>query len=149
MQGISFFRHINKFTNTEENSWKDVERQEWEVTDEVGGPFTLSLPMNFHFKVDLHIPSCNFKFVWPANHVCAQSPCVQLFETPQTVAHQAPLSMGFSRQEYWSRLPFPPPGDLPDPEFQPTSLASPALASGIFTTAPPGNPSHLITVWGW
>ena len=48
---------------------------------------------------------------------------VQLFETPQTVAHQAPLSMGFSRQEYWSGLPFPSPGDLPDPGVEPVSPA--------------------------
>ena len=58
---------------------------------------------------------------------------------PWTVAHQAPLSMGFSRQDYWGRLPFPPPGDLPDPGIEPTSLVSPALASGFFTTLPPGN----------
>ena len=45
----------------------------------------------------------------------------------------------FSRQEYWSRLPFPPPGDLPDPGIEPMSLASPALASGFFTTASPGS----------
>ena len=50
------------------------------------------------------------------------------------VAHQAPLSMEFSRQEYWNRLPFPSPGDLPSPEIEPTSLASPALAGGLFTT---------------
>ena len=49
-----------------------------------------------------------------------------------TVAHQAPLSMGFSRQEYWSGLPSPPPGDLPNPGIEPVSLMSPALAS--FTT---------------
>ena len=48
---------------------------------------------------------------------------VLLFVTPWTVAHQAPLSMGFSRQEHWSGLPFPPPGDLPDPGIQPTSSA--------------------------
>ena len=47
-----------------------------------------------------------------------------------TVARQAPLSMGFSRQEYWSRLPFPPPGDLPDPGIEP---GSPILAGGFFT----------------
>ena len=47
---------------------------------------------------------------------------------PQTVVHQGPLSMEFSRQEYWSGLPFPSPGDLPDPGIQPMSLASPALA---------------------
>ena len=51
--------------------------------------------------------------------------------------HQAPLSMGFSRQEYRSRLPFPPPRDLPDSEIRPVSLASPALAGGFFTTMPP------------
>ena len=51
-----------------------------------------------------------------------------------TVAHQAPLSMGFFRQEYWSGLPFPTPGDLPDPGIQTVSLASPALAGGFFTS---------------
>ena len=54
--------------------------------------------------------------------------------TPWTVAHEASLSMGFSRQEYWSGLSFPPPGDLPDPGITPTSLASPALAGRFFTT---------------
>ena len=60
---------------------------------------------------------------------------VQLFVTPWTIACQAPLSMGFSRQEYWSKLPFPPPGDLPDPGTEPMSLMSPALAGGFFTTS--------------
>ena len=58
-----------------------------------------------------------------------------LFATLRTVACQAPLSMGFSRQEYWSRLPFPSPGDLPNPGIEPTSLA---LAGGFFTTGPSG-----------
>ena len=62
---------------------------------------------------------------------------VQLFEIPWTVAFQAPLFMGFSRQEYWSGLPFPPAGDLPDPGIKPTS---PALAGGFFSTRPPGKP---------
>ena len=57
--------------------------------------------------------------------------CVQLFVTLWTVAHQPPLFMEFSRQEYWSGLPFPSPGDLPDPGIKPTSLLSPALASGF------------------
>ena len=52
-----------------------------------------------------------------------------------TAALQAPLSMGFSRQEYWSGLPCPPPGDLPDPGIKPTSLMSPALAGGFFITS--------------
>ena len=60
---------------------------------------------------------------------------VQLCVTLWTVAHQAPLSMGFSRQEYWSGLPWPPPGDLPDPGTEPVSLTSPALAGGFFTTS--------------
>ena len=49
--------------------------------------------------------------------------CVPLFETPWTVMLQAPLSIGFPRQEYWSGLPFPPPGDLPNPGIEPSSLA--------------------------
>ena len=61
--------------------------------------------------------------------------CVQLFVVPQTEARQAPLSMEFSRQEYWIRLPFPPPGDLLAPGIEPVSLASPALAGGFFTTS--------------
>ena len=59
---------------------------------------------------------------------------VQLFATQWTVAHQAPQSMGFSRQEYWSGLPCPPPGDLPDPGIEPVSLRSSELAGGLFTT---------------
>ena len=55
-----------------------------------------------------------------------------------TVVHQAPLSMEFSRQEYWNGLPFPTPGDLPYPRIEPVSLASPALAGRFFTTVPPG-----------
>ena len=58
-----------------------------------------------------------------------------LFPTLWTVARQAPLSMGFSRQEYWSGLPFPSPGDLSDPRIEPTSLMSPALAGGFFTAS--------------
>ena len=57
------------------------------------------------------------------------------FEAPWTVACQAPLSMGFSRQEYWSGLSFPSPGDLPSPGIKSTSLASPVLADGFFTTS--------------
>ena len=60
---------------------------------------------------------------------------VQLFATPRTVARQAPLSMGFSRQEYWHGLPCPPPGDLPDLGIEPGSLMSPALSGKFFTTS--------------
>ncbi len=64
----------------------------------------------------------------------------QLCATPQTAAHQAPPSLGFSRQEHWSGVPFPSLGDLPDPGIEPTFLASPALAGGFFTTVLPANP---------
>ena len=63
--------------------------------------------------------------------------CVRLFATLWTVAHQAPLSIGFSRQEYWSGVSFPTTGDLPSPEIEPES---PALASGFFTTVPSRKP---------
>ena len=60
---------------------------------------------------------------------------VRLFVTPWTVAYQAPLSLRFSRQEYWSGLPCPSPEDLPDPGINSLSLVSPELASGFFTTS--------------
>ena len=63
--------------------------------------------------------------------------------TPWTVARQAPLSMGFPSQEYWNGLPFPSAGNLPNPGIEATSLVSPALAGGFFTTAPPGKPLDL------
>ena len=63
---------------------------------------------------------------------------VQLFAIPWIVAHHTPLSAGFPRQEYWSELPFPSPGDLPDPGIKPRS---PALAGRFFTTEPPGKPT--------
>ena len=67
--------------------------------------------------------------------------------TPWTVAHQAPLSMGFFRQEYWSGLPCPPPGDLPNPGTEPMSLASPTLVGGFFTTEPPRKPGCQTALW--
>ena len=60
---------------------------------------------------------------------------VQLFATAWTVARQALLSMGFSKQEYWSGLPCPLPGDLPDPGMELACLMSPALAGGFFTAS--------------
>jgi len=65
---------------------------------------------------------------------------VRLFAAPWTVVHQAPLSMGFFRQEYWNGLPCPPPGDIPHPAIEPMS---PALAGGFFTTEPPGRPVNM------
>ena len=61
--------------------------------------------------------------------------CVQLFVTSWTIAHQAPLSVGFSRQEYWGGLSCPPPGNLPDLGIKPESFTCPALAGGLLTTS--------------
>ena len=70
-------------------------------------------------------------------HACMLSrfSCVQPFVTLWTVARQAPLSLGFSRQEYWIGLPCSPPGDLPNSRLKPMSLTSPALAVRFFTTS--------------
>ena len=67
--------------------------------------------------------------------------CVRLFATPWTVAYQAPPSMGFSRQESWSELPFPSPRDLPDPGIEP---GSPAFQADALTSEPPGKPKNEI-----
>ena len=88
----------------------------------------------------------NYFILWTKIHCCCCCCCccccycwrfsrVRLYVNPGTVALQAPLSLRFSRQEYWSRLPCPPPGALPNPGIKPTSLMSPALAGGFFTTS--------------
>ena len=66
--------------------------------------------------------------------------CVRLFATPRTAAYQAPPSMGFSRQKYWSGLPFPSPGDLPDPGNKPWS---PTFQADALTSEPPGKPKKM------
>ena len=84
-----------------------------------------------------------FSIVAVPVYILTNSACVlsriRLSVTLWTVARQAPLSMGFLKQEYWRGLPFPPPGDLPDPGIEP---ASTALAAEFFTTEPPGKPNH-------
>ena len=83
--------------------------------------------------------------------MCSVAKSCLTLVTPRAVAHQAPLSMGFSRQEYQSGLPFPPLGGLPHSGTKPASPASPALGGRFFTTEPPGKPythtthSHLLT----
>ena len=69
--------------------------------------------------------------------------CVQLFVTQWTIAHQAPLSLGFSRQEYWSGLPCPPPGDIPDPELKLAPFTSPAQAGRFFTASATWEPQRM------
>ena len=75
--------------------------------------------------------------------------CLTLCKPMESVAHQAPLSMGFSKQlsgEYRNGLPFPPPGDLPDPRIKPMSPASPPLEGEFFTSEPPGKPIGSLTL---
>ena len=78
--------------------------------------------------------------------VCALShfSCVRLFAILWTIVGQAPLSMGFSRQEYWGGLPCPPPGDLPNPRIEPASHVS---CIGRWVPAPPGNPRRAQELW--
>ena len=73
-------------------------------------------------------------------HVCLVSSVVSDSGIPWTVAHKAPLSLGFSRQEYWSGSPFSPPGDLPNAGIKPTSPTASALASKFLPLSPLGNP---------
>ena len=85
----------------------------------------------------------------PQGHVCAHMHAhsrVRLFMTPWTVARQAPLSMEFSRKEYWSELPFPSSEDLPDPGIILVFLAFSALAGGFFATVPPVKP-YLVSIF--
>ena len=85
---------------------------------------------HYHFNLQF----LNDIWVWALSHILYTHlpSCGQLFVTPWTVAHPGPLSMEFSRQEYWSGLTFPSPRDLPDPEIKLASPASPALAGGFF-----------------
>ena len=79
----------------------------------------------------------------PCNYTCLCTCACSVVSnsvTPWTVAWKTPLSMGFSRQEYWSGLPFPTPGDLLNPEIKPASPVSPALAGQFLTAEPPGKP---------
>ena len=88
--------------------------------------------------------SKNYKYTW-SDYICTMCACmrvhscscIRLFVTPLTIAHQAPLSIEFSGQEYWSGLPSATPGNLPNPGIKHMSLVSPALASEFFTTVPP------------
>ena len=97
--------------------------------DQRGILFSLPLPFSStgekKKQKDIYNPGNNVNgcIVWHSFVCYAKSfQCVRLFATPWTIAHQAPLPVGFSRQEYWSGFPFPPPWDLPDPGIKPWSL---------------------------
>ena len=92
-------------------------------------------------------PITVFKLCWTVLSVCGGGGSVaQSCLTPWTVARQAALSMEFSRQEYWSGLPFPPPGDLPDPGIKP---GSPALQTDSLLTEPPGTYVRIDIPWSF
>ena len=84
-----------------------------------------------------------YSWIWKVKVKVKSLSRVRLFATLWTIAHQAPPSMGFSRQEYWSGLPFPSPGDLPDPGIEPKS---PALRADNLTSEPPGKLLNLVTL---
>ena len=86
-----------------------------------------------------------YVYVYVCVYVCIYM-CMTLRDPIWTVAHQAPLSKGFSRQEYWSGSPLPPPGDLPIPGIEPTSPMSPGLSGGFSTTATPGKPHVYVYI---
>ena len=89
------------------------------------------------FCCNVHISVLLVTELWKKVKVKSLNP-VPLLVTPWTVVCQAPPSMGFSRQEYWSGLPFPPPGDLPDPGIKPRSAGGSCIAGRFFTAEPPG-----------
>ena len=94
-------------------------------------------------KEDMHADTHNTLHWWWSS-VCSVSESSNSLQPQWTVAHQTPLSIEFSRQEYWNGLPFPNPGDLPHPGIKPESPMSPALAGGFFTTEPPGKPTEAL-----
>ena len=108
---------------------------------------TESLAFVFHFGYAPFSGSMD----WSARMcvcVCFQLlSCMTLFSTPWTVAHQAPPSMGFSWQEYWSELPFPPPGDLPDSGIEPVSLVFPALQADSLPLSHQGSPGKSLKIF--
>ena len=89
--------------------------------------------LSLNFRINIFLKCLSWVYVYVCV-VLSHFSCVQLFVTPWAVACQAPLSMEFSRQEYWSMVPFPPPGDLADPGIKQASLKTPALAGRFFTS---------------
>ena len=104
-----------------------VNQHWWEYTNNASKGPALSHLSNYNSRSLVHPDLC-------VCYACC-------FAAPWTVANQAPLSKEFSRQGYWSGLPFPTPWDLSNPGIKPVSLATPALAGRSFTTMPPGKPS--------
>ena len=114
------------------------------ITDQKGSLEALPLDFIVYFFYRVLLLHSSF-FSLPIKNTGVVLNHVQLFATPWTAVCQAPLSMGFSRQEYWSGLPFPTPGHLPDPGIKPVTPVSAASADGFFTKAPLGKPKQKWT----
>ena len=107
--------------------------------DSLGNPLSLLLPRSFWIPIQpavkITVYVCMCVCVCVCVCVCESLSLVQLFATPWMTVQKAPLSMGISRQEYWSGFPFPPPRNLPDLGIEPESLTPPALAARFFITS--------------
>ena len=115
------------------NNWSHTNST---VSEPVHGVAELDMTERAHTHAHTHTHTHTSWVIWVCDCVLSH---VWFFATQWTVAHQASLSVEFSRQEYWSGFLFPFPEDLPDPGIEPVSLVSPALADEFFTTATPGN----------
>ena len=136
------FHAISDFFLKERNSgWKNSSKDKWNIK----WPFMLKKKSSQKWQLSILLSKIIFLLFWKSGWyiVCSVTQSVWIFVTSWTVPCKVPLSMGFPGQEYWSGLPFPPPGNLPKPEIQPMSLASPVLAGRFFTTVPPGKPRWL------
>ena len=147
------FEHttVNLFSQTSNlHKWLQNEPYSETQTENFVSALILRLSVPYHKHFQYFILFIFLEFLYAVQVpipllmcVCVQLShfsCVWLFATLWAVAHQAPLSMGFSRPKYWSGLPCPPAEDLPDPGIEPKSLKSPALAGDSLPRVPPGKP---------
>ena len=134
---VFFFLNIPSLLNSNPCN-QHCELTKWDKTA-CSLPSPQSAVPCIHQLLNKHVSQKRMSWLLPVLMCVSSLSRVRLSVTPWTVALQAPLSVGFSRQEYWSGLPFPLAGDLPDPGIE---SASPALAGGFLTTAPLGN-------WQW
>ena len=127
-----------------DTKWLQNSLRRQEEVEKTEGNYFRSPPPQLYRNI-IHIEHCvNLRMWWWWSYSLT---CVWLFMILWTLAHQAPLSMRLAKEEYWSGLPFPSPGDLPDPGIKP---ASPTLAGGFFTTAPHGKSNfkvHNVMTW--
>ena len=129
-------KHTDTYTDTHRETYRDTYRDIYRETYKQIHTDTNTQKHTYrHIHTDIHTHSNKHIHV-----LCLVSQWCPTLCDPMTVAHQAPLSMGSSRQEYWSGLPCPPPGDLPDPGIRP---GSPALQVDSLLSEPPGKPKKI------